>query len=112
MKKVYIAHPLTTHGTIEENQKKIDDICKNLLVERPEIVPISPIHAFSFFDPTGDQSVVIGLCKELLSACDEIWMFGDWMKSNGCRAEVAFANRNKIPVADMNNMITGVEDAE
>jgi len=98
LRKVYIAHPLTTHGTIEDNQKRIDCICKKLLNNYPEIVPISPIHAFSFFDPTGDQSVVIGLCKELLASCDELWLHGDWKNSKGCVAELVCATDHGIPV--------------
>lgn len=98
MKRVYIAHPLTTHGTVEDNQKRIDAICKKLLIDHPEIVPFSPIHAFSFFDPAGDQNVVINLCKELLASCDELWAYGDYQKSKGCLAEIAFAKCHGIPI--------------
>jgi len=98
MKKVYIAHPLTTRGTVADNQKRIDVICKQLLINHPEIVPISPIHAFSFFDTAGDQAVVINLCKELLTSCDELWLHGDWKHSKGCVAELVHAIDRGIPV--------------
>lgn len=98
-KLVYIAHPLTTHGTIGDNFKRIDAICKELIVSNPDIVPVSPIHAFRFFDETkGDQEQVMGYCLNLLSACSELWLFGDREKSKGCMQEVAFAVKNSMTI--------------
>lgn len=100
MKLVYIAHPLTTHGSIEENFKRIDVICKKLITDEPDIVPISPLHAFKFYDEKGCQEKVLSYCTSLLSKCDEIWLFGDWEKSKGCMREVTFSIKNSIPIFD------------
>lgn len=94
-----MAHPLTTFGTIEENLLKINAICKAIMVEYPDVVPFSPLHAFSFFDnKNGSQEQVMGYCLKLLSKCDEIWLFGQWEESKGCMQELVFATKNNIPV--------------
>lgn len=100
-KLVYIAHPLTTHGTIEDNLNRIDIICKNIMTKHPDIVPISPLHAFRFFDEKKeDQEQVMQYCFGLLEACKEIWLFGDWEKSKGCMREVVFSIKNAITIHD------------
>jgi len=101
MKLVYIAHPFTSHGTIAENQQAIDTICRSIVADSPDVVPVSPIHAFGFYDPTGCQDKVIGYCKELLSACSEIWLYGQWRHSKGCRAEAQHAMIQGLLVRDM-----------
>ena len=95
MKKVYIAHPL--RGDVAGNMAKATQICKDLH-QQGEVLPVSPLHAFSFVDPTGPQDVVLGYCLNMLRACDELWVHGDWEISEGCRMEVDFAVENKIPV--------------
>lgn len=97
-KMVYICHPLTSFGDVRENQKRVQQICSSLVMEQAPVVPISPIHAFSFFDTTGSQEIVMGYCLQLLNACHEIWVYGDWQKSSGCREEVAFAQSKGIPI--------------
>lgn len=104
MKLVYMAHPLTTYGTIEENQQAIDLICKQIVIDNPDIVPISPIHAFSFYDPAGCQETVINYCKALLSTCQEIWLYGHWRESKGCQVEVEHARKQGIVVRDKNEV--------
>jgi hypothetical protein len=37
----------------------------------------------------------------LLSLVDELWVFGDWRRSEGCRIEVDFARHRGIPVIFM-----------
>ena len=93
--RVYIAHPL--RGDIKNNTEKITDICR-LISKNTTVTPVSPIHAFSFADPTGDQTQVFGYCRELLLGCSELWVFGDWLNSEGCLLEIEHAKRNKIPV--------------
>ncbi len=106
-KLVYIAHLLTTYGTIEENQQAIDLICKQIVIDNPDIVPISPIHAFGFYDPAGGQETVIDFCKALLGACQEIWLYGHWIESKGCRAEVAHAISQGIIIRDKSEVRNG-----
>jgi hypothetical protein len=34
---------------------------------------------------------------KLLGFCDEMWVFGDWKESRGCRREIAFCEKHEIP---------------
>lgn len=94
-KKVYIAHPL--RNDIDNNIQKVNEICKNI-AKNLEVVPISPIHAFGFIDPLGDQEQVFGYCRAMLEGCSELWVFGDWWKSEGCLMEIKHADKCGIPV--------------
>ena len=102
MKTVYIAHPL--RGDIENNIQRVNNICQQYHAEG-KIIPISPLHAFGFVDPNGPQELVFEYCRVLLSKCDELWLHGDWIKSEGCRMEVGFANRLGIPVRSMEGQL-------
>ena len=105
MKKVYIAHPLlgdmdrknpnlrVLYGNIES----VEDICCRIVKEHPDILPLSPISAFSFLDAF-DRTGSMGLCYKLLSLADELWVFGDWMGSEGCLMEIRWAREMGIPV--------------
>ena len=92
MKKVYIAHPL--RGDVENNIKKVTEICQSLT----NVIPLSPLHNFGYLNPESDAYHAMQLCFGLLSCADELWVFGNWEKSEGCRAEVAWADCHRIPV--------------
>ena len=36
-------------------------------------------------------------CLKLLGFCDEMWVFGCWQESRGCKREVAFCDKYDIP---------------
>lgn len=97
MKSAYICHPLRGRtGSPEEiksNLERIDEICKNLAAIYPDVLLLSPLHAFSFYDPRGPQEQVLGQCVAMLERADELWVFGDWQESQGCRMEVEYAKR-------------------
>ncbi len=94
MKNVYIAHPLRgakpyTKEQCQKNAAQVTQICLAISRDFKMIAPISPVHAFSFFDALEcDQTQVIDYCHSLLEACDEIWVFGDWAASSGCLSEI------------------------
>jgi len=95
--KVYIAHPL--RGDVAGNIVKAAEICKSL---PRHIIPLSPLHNFIYFDPeTYDQVHAMELCFGLLTAADELWVYGDWQKSSGCKMEVEFARERGIPIKFM-----------
>ncbi len=95
MKKVYIAHPL--RGDEHNNVAKATEICK-ALAEEGKVIPFSPLHAFGFYQTTRDQFQVMQYCFALLSACDEMWVHGNYGISEGCQAEIAFAKCRGIPI--------------
>lgn len=89
MKKVYIAHPLRGADR-EKNVQEVTRICQKISELFPEVLPISPIHAFSFLDNCGAEGerTALELCLKLLKECDEVWFFGkDWRLSEGCFVE-------------------------
>ena len=93
MKVVYIAHPFTNDP--EGNMRKVAGICRDL----PEdIVPISPIHNFSFLKEPDDREKALPMCLILLSRADEVWVYGDYKNSTGCQAEISMAETLGIPI--------------
>ncbi len=99
---IYVAHPLRGRtGSPEEiksNTAAITAIMQQLVRAFPEHLFLSPIHAFSFLSPHGDQETPLALCKRMLKACDEVWFFGDFLESGGCMMELRWALQKRIPV--------------
>ena len=92
MRKIYIAHPLRGEwldiAEVERNLSRVTEICRRVAEEHPDVLILSPIHAFGFVSPLEPQDWVMRQCLALLDAADELWVFGDWERSEGCRMEV------------------------
>ncbi len=88
MKKVYIAHPLRGENR-DKNVAEVTKICKKITELFPDVLPVSPIHAFSFLDNCGEdgEKKALELCLEMVKSCDELWLFGEWKQSLGCTEE-------------------------
>ena len=103
MIRAYVAHPLRgsaphTEEKVKENIQKVTEICQSIS-ENPQVIPFSPIHAFAYMDPLKyDQDIAMQHCFALLSSCDELWVFGDWETSTGCKMEVEYAKEKGIPI--------------
>ena len=84
MKKVYVAHPFQGK---RESMQAITHICQRLV--KFGIMPISPVHAFSFLNDKvpEDREQALRFCEELIDTADEVWFFGDFNKSEGCMRE-------------------------
>lgn len=103
MKTVYIGHPLRgpaphSSGTYLDNWISINRLCSRIAAKEPDILILSPIHAFRFYSPKGDQSAVLEKCRALLSLADEARFYGDWKSSEGCLMEIEHARKIGIPV--------------
>ncbi len=100
--KIYVAHPLRGRtGSPEEvkrNTASVTSICQQLVQTFPEHLFLSPVHAFSFLSPHGDQSVPLALCKRMLRCCDELWVFGEFLESDGCMQEIRWARDWLMPI--------------
>lgn len=103
MKKIYVAHPF---GGKKENYQSISDICNRLTAMK--LMPISPVHAFSFLDDLNhvERKQALVFCIDLMKFADEVWVFGDWGSSEGCKAEVKEATLQLKPV----RIVTGWKD--
>ena len=95
MKRVYIAHPFQGK---EENKVKIVEMCK--AVANMGYLPVSPVHAFSFLDDNkpAERKLALKLCQELVKVCDQLWVFGEWENSEGCKMEVQTAKKAGISI--------------
>lgn len=95
MKLIYVAHPL--RNDVQVNMKRIEDIMQQLTAYdnqvRDGINYFSPLHAYSFIDPSGPQEWVMDRCLDMVERCDELWLYGCWHKSVGCRHEFIHAMR-------------------
>ncbi len=87
MLKVFISHPYSDNP--EENKKKAEQICKLLIKEG--MLPISPLHLFSFSENDDARSEIMEVCYKLIDISDEVWIYGF---SEGCKLEKEYAIKN------------------
>lgn len=88
----FISHPYADNP--EGNKKKVDTICKDLL-DAGKVVPISPLHLFSFYSQDADRDEIMKACKHLIDMCDTVYVYGN---SSGCSEEMHYAMEQKKPV--------------
>ncbi len=85
VKRVFISHPYKDDP--KGNKKLVDTICREL-AEKDDILPISPLHLFSFMKDDSNREEILQVCFRLIDICDEVWVYGD---SEGCRKEMEYA---------------------
>lgn len=93
---IYVSHP---YGGLEENKLRIEEIIRELQRLYPEEIFVSPVHCFGFLYDIVDYECGLNMCLELLCRCDSMLVFGNYMTSTGCKAEVKFAVDKDIPYA-------------
>ena len=84
MKWVFVSHPFSSDP--EGNRVRVDIICHDLVEQG--ILPISPLHLFSFMDDDLQREEILQTCFRLIDICDEVWIYGD---SEGCKKERDYA---------------------
>ena len=84
MKRVFISHPFTSDP--EGNRVRVDIICRDLV--KQGILPISPLHLFSFMEDDNYREHILQVCFRLIDICDEVWVYGG---SEGCEKEREYA---------------------
>lgn len=104
-KLVYVCSPLK--GNIEENINKAKGYCKEVIEKG--FIPIAPhIYFTQFLNDLKEEERKMGIeCgMELLKLCDELWVYGDYTKSEGMTAEINWWKDNrgtsKIKLANTN----------
>ncbi|AZF90189.1 MAG: DUF4406 domain-containing protein [Phage 5P_2] len=91
---VFISHPYKNDPI--GNLKRITEICRRIV--EPNVLPLSPLHAFSFLKETENRARIMEFCFWLISLCDEVWVCGDWHKSEGCCQEIEWARQMGKPL--------------
>ena len=96
MKRVFISHSFRSDP--EGNMKKIRLIEKWLAALG--IAYFSPLSNYQALEDTDAKQREFGLrcCQEWIPYCDELWLFGDWLNSEGCQRELNAALLELIPV--------------
>jgi hypothetical protein len=94
-KVVYISHP---YGGKEENRKQVGEIIKELMQAYPNYLFLSPIHAFSYAYSEVDYNVGLSWCLWLLDKSQEMWVYGDYTSSEGCKREIQYCLEHNIPI--------------
>ena len=97
LKRIFVSHPF--RGNEAENYREITTICRRLM--KIGIMPISPIHAFSFMREyaPGERETALKFGKVLMEeVAREHWLFGAWRQSDGCQEELDWARELVIPV--------------
>lgn len=98
IKKIFVSSPL--RGDIEKNIENAKKYCKKVLEDTGDI-PIAPHVYFTQFlnaDNEFENQLGMDLGLELLSDCDEIWVFQDNGISEGMKMEIELAKRLEIPI--------------
>ena len=94
IKKIYISHP---YEGKERNKTRVEQIVKDCSKMNKNAVFVSPIHTFGFMYNTISYERGINYCLELLDCCDEMWVFGNYTQSEGCKIEIEHCKKNNIP---------------
>jgi len=87
MKRVYIAHPFRDNPVV--NLEKVKTYIK--LAAEKGYLPLCALPVFGPFYGVIDENYVMKACFEMIDFCDEIWMCGDWLNSQGCTEEYKYA---------------------
>ena len=105
MKKlIFLSSPFTTDDQNLKNIRiqNLKDVMGAFLSYGFHV--ISPIlhnlPILEYLDNKNDFSIWKEYCFNILSRCDEVWVFKDedWTESIGVREEIKFAHMSKIPV--------------
>lgn len=73
MKKVFVSHPYAANP--KANLERVEIICNDLVGNG--VLPISPLHLFSFFD-SEDQNYrkdILKTCYKLIDASDIVYFY-------------------------------------
>lgn len=98
IKRVFISHPYRRNPSV--NMRKVENVCNKIKEEYDGVIPISPLHLFSFAKP-GDlpRIEIMNTCYDLIDICDEVWIYGT---SEGCMMEREYAESQGIKVVVKN----------
>lgn len=105
-KRIYVAHPLL--GDMDRKcydpdlvAKRIVDvslICRDISNREQSVLILSPIHMFGFYHPSQRLKPLADCEYVIKHLVDEVWVFGEWETSEGCRMEIDWARAAGIPV--------------
>lgn len=90
-KYAFISYPYA--NSPKDNKIKVDKICKYW--SKKGVIPISPLHLFSFYEDDSNREEIMNICYKLIDIADVIFIYGD---SEGCKLERVYAEKQDKPV--------------
>lgn len=97
MKKVFISHPYS--GNEEENFKRVDSICKSIERDYDDVLPISPLHLWSFMSEDGKyRNDILTFCFRIIDNCDKVLFYKYDKFSEGQQAELRYSREIGKPI--------------
>lgn len=109
-KIIFVCSPLTATSQIgiELNMSLARKICRLIAIEHRN-TPIAPHVYFPQFldeNSTDERNLGISLGSDLLSSCDEVWVFKlKGNESEGMKKEITIAKEKNIPILYKNYSI-------
>jgi len=102
IRRIFISHPFS--GDEEENFRKANNICKSIMSKNKDILPISPLHLWSFMEEDGIyRQEILLFCFDMISFSDEVWFYKYGELSSGQEQELEYAKlaNKKIRIIEM-----------
>ncbi|MDP4117693.1 MAG: DUF4406 domain-containing protein [Bacillota bacterium] len=90
---IYISHPCTSCGDIEENRQQARQFADKYKKQGYHV--INPLEVIN---PESSYAEAMDISYRLLSICDAIAMCGNWKQSTGCFEEFNYALCNNKEV--------------
>ena len=97
MKKAFISHPYSDNPELRLKQNEY--ICRNL---PDDILPISPLHLFSFEDDDSRREEILQVCYDLIDMCEEVYVYYYEGVSQGQSSELLYANVEEVDIYILN----------
>lgn len=104
----YLAHPYApiienlkvfTGEIKESNVEETGDIAYKIMSKYPNLIVLSPLHAYSFFEGKDlEETDILRYDFSLLNNCTLLILSGHWRHSRGCMAEYGYAKAKGIRI--------------
>ena len=104
-KVVFIAHPFS--GDLEGNIEKCRKLCRQIVLQFPDVVPIATILLFPQFineNNPSERFLGLDLSRQVEYRCDEVWFAPGWKQSKGCINELKEAACRQMTVRFMHHV--------
>lgn len=96
MKRIFLSHPFAENPQL--NSQRVNNICDDLVNYYDDVLPISPLHLFSYFnvDRPEYREEIISFCTDLMMLCDEIHFYKYGELSKGQKIELNYAKMRNL----------------
>ena len=87
---MFISHPFS--GDEIQNRQLVDKACKQIINQHENILPISPLHLWSFLETDRNyREKIMEFCYRMIDNSDQIWFYLYDELSEGQQKELIYA---------------------